>query len=199
MDLNTVIRKIDFCFLDIETTGLDPTKDRICEIALLWEWRGEPREVYAVLINPECDIPREASKIHGITTGRVKEVGTFADIAKEVRSWLKNEVVVAHNARFDLRFITKEFKNAHKRLPKIKVAICTQELARRHYRLRKNELGYVARSLGITVAQEHRALFDVLLLQRVFRRFLRELRVNTLGELIELQGGIIPFPPRGDP
>ncbi|GAH71670.1 unnamed protein product, partial [marine sediment metagenome] len=76
-DISTPIEELHFCFLDLETTGLDPTRDRICEIALVKmkvQVKGEEsREIFSTLVNPGCHIPQDASNIHGITDNDIKD------------------------------------------------------------------------------------------------------------------------------
>ena len=68
-------------FFDLETTGLDLSKDRAVSIATLKIDMDGQKEEKKILINPEMLIPKEASDIHGITDGMVEDAPTFKQIS----------------------------------------------------------------------------------------------------------------------
>lgn len=96
--------------VDVETTGLDPDRDEVLELAItLFRYdrvNGQVVEIvseYSGLREPSCRIPREASKMHGITRRMVR--GLALDYHK-IRAMLRQaEFVVAHNADFDRSFV----------------------------------------------------------------------------------------------
>jgi DNA polymerase-3 subunit epsilon len=99
-------------FLDTETTGLTPKfGDRIVEIACVEMINGllTGRELH-YLLNPERPIPAFASEIHGITDEAVQGRPRFSDIANELVEFIAGDVVVAHNAPFDMEFLRAEFE-----------------------------------------------------------------------------------------
>ena len=186
-----------FCFLDVETTGLKPQfGDRICEIALL-RWRnGQTLETFHSLVNPERPISPGAFAVNGITEAMVRDAPKFKELALQVLTFLKDTVIVAHNAPFDMSFLNFQLANLGLPLPRNPV-LCTLSLARRCFCFPSNGLGAIARYLGVKVEQEHRAMSDVKTTREIFRLFLQDFRrkgLEYLGELIELQGGTIPIP-----
>ena len=69
-------------FIDLETTGVSLSTDRIVEIAIIKILPDGSRQVKRKLINPEMPIPKETSDIHGITDDMVKDAPTFKQIGR---------------------------------------------------------------------------------------------------------------------
>jgi len=95
----------DFCVLDVETTGLVPSSDRIVQIGIIKVKDLVPVARLNTLVNPEIHIPSKATEIHGITDEMVMSSPKYHDIADHVYSLLNNTTVVGHNVTFDLNFI----------------------------------------------------------------------------------------------
>lgn len=104
------------CYLDTETTGVDPYSDRIVEIALARGELGDPRdrlESFTSLVDPGIAIPAEATEIHGISTEDVAEAPHFGIIAPRVEELLDGAVLVGYNSRsFDVPLIDAELRRA---------------------------------------------------------------------------------------
>jgi DNA polymerase-3 subunit epsilon len=185
--LDLPLSEIPFVFLDTETTGLSPRYgDRMVEIALA-RFRGDAMEnFYTTLLNPERTISPGASRIHGITNRDVQNAPRFGEVAKQVRAEMEGAVLVAHNAPFDLGFVSNEFRIARLNAP-ANLALDTVLLLRRYFSFRSNALQKVADALGIERASAHRALADVLTTRAVFEYIVQELRPQTLGELLEMR------------
>ena len=100
-------------FFDLETTGLDITKDRIVELCYI---RVEPNgneEAKSMRINPEIHIPEEASKVHGIYDEDVKECPTFKQIAKTLWHTFEGCDLAGYNSnKFDVPLLVEEFMRA---------------------------------------------------------------------------------------
>jgi ATP-dependent Lhr-like helicase len=101
-----------FCVVDVETTGFSPRLgDRVVEIAAVRVTAdGVALDRWATLVDPARDIG--ATHIHGITAGDVLGAPTFAQIVGDLFERMAGAVVVAHNKRFDLEFLTAEFERA---------------------------------------------------------------------------------------
>jgi len=188
--------EVRFSFLDVETTGLDPVGgDRVCEIAIIKTLSGDIVDRFVTLVNPGITIPPRAVSIHGITDSMVRKAPFFRQIAAEVLDFLKDSVIVAHNAAFDLGFLEAELKNLMLTLPEYKV-IDTLGIARRYYNFPSNSLGKIAKNVGILTECEHRALADVMTTKGILEYFLadlgrRGLRLKRLKDLLKLQGKAI--------
>ena len=112
MSEKTVNREI---ILDTETTGFSPSKgDRIVEIGAVELVNGEPTgRVFHQHINPECHIPDAVVAIHGIDNTMVADKPTFAEIANDLCEFIGDDSqLVAHNAKFDMKFINAELASA---------------------------------------------------------------------------------------
>ncbi|MCX7905769.1 MAG: 3'-5' exonuclease, partial [Elusimicrobiales bacterium] len=101
IDENTLIDNVRFVVVDVETTGLDPLKDRICEIAFI-EIKGLKETFrFSSLINPSIPIPPNVTSIHGISDDDVKKAPYFSDISNRIIEVFYNSVIVGHNIMFD--------------------------------------------------------------------------------------------------
>src|SRR5262249_5526380 len=114
-----------FAVIDVETTGLSPGRDRVVEIAVVRTDRhGRVVDEWATLINPSGRVG--AAHIHGITVADVRAAPRFADVAGELVARMAGNVVVAHNAAFDVAFLRAEFERAGWPMPAVPV-LCTLE------------------------------------------------------------------------
>lgn len=95
----------EYVVFDVETTGLAPSKDRIIELAAIRFVNGEPTELFETLVNPEREIPQEASAINGITDDMVANAPTIAQILPSFEEFVGKSNLVAHNMEFDLKFM----------------------------------------------------------------------------------------------
>ncbi|MCB1720196.1 MAG: DNA polymerase III subunit epsilon, partial [Alphaproteobacteria bacterium] len=96
--------------LDTETTGMDPQNgDRIIEIGCVELMNHIPTgNTLQLYINPERDIPAEATAVHGITNEFVADKPVFSQVYSEFMSFIDGGKLVIHNAEFDMKFINWE-------------------------------------------------------------------------------------------
>ncbi len=98
------------CFFDLETTGTNPGKDRIVEIAILKLDTTNQKKEMVWRVNPECHIPDEASSVHGITDEMVKDQPTFKNYSKEIHNFIEGCDLGGYNIdKFDLPLLVEEF------------------------------------------------------------------------------------------
>ena len=108
-----IILQKPLVFLDLETTGLSFTQDRIVEIAMLKISVDGSRLMKRKLINPEMPIPKEVSEIHGITDEMVKDAPTFKQAANEIRQFMEGADLGGYNSnKFDWPLLVEEFLRA---------------------------------------------------------------------------------------
>ncbi len=145
--------------IDLETTGMTATADRITEIGIIRVVDNKVVEEWSTLVNPECSIPPDIQSLTGITNQMVKNAPTFRQIAEEVQARLYDHVFVAHNARFDYGFIKNEFRRLD--ITFTEEVLCTVRLARKLYP------GYPSYSLDalrarhrLSMEGRHRAMGD---------------------------------------
>lgn len=100
-------------FIDLETTGVNLSSDRIVEIAIVKIMPDQSRLVKRKLINPEMSIPKESSDVHGITDEMVKDAPTFKQAGNEIKQFLDNCDMGGYNSnRFDIPLLMEEFLRA---------------------------------------------------------------------------------------
>ena len=96
-------------FFDLETTGINPAKDRVVQISLLKIFPDGREELKTFLVNPQMPIPPQATAVHGISDDDVKEAPVFAEIAKEIIEIIKNTDIAGFNSnRFDVPMLAEE-------------------------------------------------------------------------------------------
>lgn len=102
--------KRPIAFIDLETTGVSLSTDRIVEIAIIKLLPDDTRQVKRKLINPQMPIPKSSSDIHGITDEMVKDAPTFKQVANEVKVFIENCDLGGYNSnRFDIPILMEEF------------------------------------------------------------------------------------------
>lgn len=174
-----------FAVVDFETTGLFPySGDKICEVGVL---RIEPdgsTSRFETLIDPERPISPDAFAVNGITAEMLVDQPTIDEILPELMDFLKDSVLVAYNAGFDLGFLECALGAQRHQLSKFR-AVDALRLARQLFpSLPRYNLLNVARFLHIYPDVEHRAMADVTTTWQVFELELEALRQQGI-ETIE--------------
>ncbi len=158
--------------LDTETTGLDPFQGhRLIEIGCVELLNRIPSgQSFHCYVNPERDVPTEASAIHGITTEQLKDKPLFVEVADELLAFIGDAPLVAHNAMFDLGFLNAELERAGRALVGRERLIDTLLLARRRHPGAANRLDDLCQRYGIDNSHrtKHGALLDAELLAEVY-------------------------------
>ena len=170
--------------LDTETTGLDPTKgDRLIEIGCIEMFNRIPtgREFHQFL-NPDRDVPAEAQAVHGISTEFLRDKPRFPEVVEEFLEFIGSDILVIHNAAFDVGFLSAELVRAGKTAIAMSRVVDTLALARRKHPAGPNSLDALCKRYGVDNSKrtKHGALMDSLLLADVYVELLGE-RQATLG------------------
>jgi DNA polymerase-3 subunit epsilon len=158
--------------LDTETTGLEPGKgDRVIEIAALELVRDLPTgRIFHHLLDPDRDVPEEATRVHGLTRGDLIGKPRFADIAEEMLAFFGDGKLIAHNAPFDFAFLDSELGRLG--APPLDPArmVDTLALARQRFPGMPNGLDALCRRFDIDLSERttHNALLDCRLLAAVY-------------------------------
>ena len=101
-------------FFDLETTGLNVSKDRIIEMSYIKVMPNGVEESKTILINPEMHIPEESTAIHGIKDEDVKDAPRFKEVAKELARVFQGCDIAGFNSnRFDIPMLMEEFLRAN--------------------------------------------------------------------------------------
>ncbi len=157
---------------DTETTGLDPLRgDRVIEVAALELINDLPTgKHFHALIDPERDIPEEASRIHGFTAADLVGKPRFAEIAADMLEFFGDARLIAHNAPFDFGFLDAEL--ARLGLPRLGAErmIDTLIMAKTRFPGMPNSLDALCRrfSIDLSARGTHNALLDCRLLAEVY-------------------------------
>jgi DNA polymerase III subunit epsilon len=100
-------------FIDLETTGMNLSTDRIVEIAIIKVFPDGTKTIKQKLLNPQMPIPKSSSDIHGITDDKVKEAPTFKQVANELKQFIDDSDFSGYNSnRFDIPLLMEEFLRA---------------------------------------------------------------------------------------
>jgi DNA polymerase III subunit epsilon len=162
-----------YAIIDIETTGGSAAQDRIIEIAIVLHDGTKILDTFESLMDPECLISAQITKITTITNEMVKNAPKFHEVAQKIVEMTENTIFVAHNAAFDYRFIVEEFKRFGYTYEK--EVLCTVKLSRRAFpHLSSHSLGNLIEHFNIIVKDRHRAMADVMATIDVFERILKQ-------------------------
>ena len=159
-------------FLDTETTGLSfRDGHKIVEIACI-ETRDliATGKVFHKFINPKRDMPEEAYKVHGFSEEFLSDKETFAQVADDFLSFVKDKKIIIHNASFDLSFLNGELGLIQKEGLNKKLVIDSLEVARNKFPGTSNSLDALCKRFNIDLSRrtKHNALLDCELLREVY-------------------------------
>lgn len=167
--------------IDLETTGLSPLVDRIIEIAA-FKVTKDGDSIYSTLIDPEIPIPPHTTDIHNITNEMVIGAPKLIDVLSELKEFLGEQPIVAHNAKFDLGFIVMGLQREKMKLSSALI-YCSCKMARvTHKEVQNHKLGTLVQELNIPLVNHHRALDDAYASLKIFIHGLERLRPNKTPE-----------------
>lgn len=153
--------ELTFAVVDVETSGLDPKRHRIIQVAVVvTDAHGEIVDEWSTLVRPRFGRPGP-THIHGLRRADLRHAPRFAAIAPTLVHHLHGTVVVAHNADFDWGFLSRELQRAKVPVPGVG-RLCTLRLSRSldPDRQQRHRLADVCDRLGIVVTQPHDAAAD---------------------------------------
>ena len=144
---------------DIETTGFSSKNDKIIEIGAVKLKDGEIVDSFSTFVDPKVNIPYKITELTSITQNMVNGQPTIDEVLPKFMEFVGDSVLVAHNAAFDVGFIKKNLMDMGKTLKN--PVMDTVPLARYLYPdLKKVKLNLVAKHLGISLENHHRAVDD---------------------------------------
>jgi len=162
--------------LDTETTGMDPAKgDRIVEIGCVeLESHVPTGRTLHMYLNPERDVPAEVVAVHGLTAEFLSNHPTFAEVVDKFVDFIGEDVLVIHNAEFDVKFLNAELRTLGFPAIQMRRVIDTVMLARRKFPGSPANLDALCRRFNIDLSSRtlHGALLDSQLLAEVYLELL---------------------------
>lgn len=178
-----------FVVVDLETTGLIPSLDRIIEFGAVKVVGGKIVEEWHSLVNPGIFVPAEVTHFTGITTEMLEDSPSFEDLIDPFLNFMGTEAIfVAHNVDFDRDFINSHLKKWEK-APMSHPYLCTVDLAKKvHPNLSKYNLGFLAETFGVELPQAHRALHDAKATAELLLKFLKVLENGGLRDMKDIPG-----------
>jgi DNA polymerase-3 subunit epsilon len=191
-----------YAVIDLETTGLDPFKDKVVSMGGFKVVDGAVKmgDVFNQLVNPGRDIPVESIKVHAVTPSMIEAAKPLGEVLYDFLDWMGNDIMVAHYAVFDLTFINREMKSQfgfRLQNPVLDtVLMCRTALidpdpygGRRG--AKRCSLDALSERFNINVPERHTALGDALTTALILLCLLRELNKggwSTLEDLIRVAG-----------
>lgn len=177
-----------FVVFDIETTGFSPRKNRIIEIGAVKVENGKVVDRFSQFVNPELPIPYRIEQLTGINDAMVRNAPPIERVLPGFLAFCGDSAVVAHNAAFDTSFIRE---NAHAQgMEYAPTILDTVSLA--HVllpKLNRYKLDTVAKALGVSLQNHHRAVDDAECTAGIFLKFIEMLKArgaHTLSEVAAL-------------
>ncbi len=158
--------------IDLETTGLDPKRDKIIEIGAVKIERGEIVGEWETFVNPERKLEERIVELTGIRDEQLAGAKKMAEIFPELLSFLGDHAILGHSVLFDFSFLKKAAVN--ERLTFEKKGIDTLKIARKYLKdLESRSLESLCRHYGIP-HNAHRALEDARATVALYRKLLDE-------------------------
>ena len=149
----------DFVVFDLETTGVNYNTDKIIEIGAVKIVQGRMVETFGTLVNPERKIPADATKVNNITDEDVKDAPTLKEVMPDFFKFCDGCILVSYVIGFDFNFIEfhgKALGYAFTNKTDDAFVLAKQKLKG----LKNYKLTTVAKHLGVSLENAHRAVFD---------------------------------------
>lgn len=149
-----------YIVFDVETTGLSAVYDTVIELAAVKMKEGEIIDKFESFANPHHPLSATTIELTGITDDMVQDAPDASEVLKKFSDWIGNDILVAHNASFDMGFLNAGLQRAG--FEKVQNGVIdTLELARFLYPHMKNHrLNTLAKKFDIELVQHHRAIYD---------------------------------------
>jgi DNA polymerase III epsilon subunit family exonuclease len=182
-----LLEEAEFVVFDLETTGLAAARDRICEVGAVRVRALEVADSFESLVNPGVALPEQIARLTGLREQELRSAPPVSGVIRRFLAFAGDELLVAHNARFDQRFLERQLLLQHgRRLSE--PPLCTAALARRllEGRVRRVGLASLAHFFGVPTRPCHRALPDAEATAQVLVHLIglaQELGARRLSEL----------------
>ena len=174
-----------YVVFDIETTGFSPVTNRIIEIGAVKVENGEITERFSTFVNPQVPIPFHIEKLTSINDSMVMDADPIEVVLPRFLEFVGDAILVAHNANFDVSFIKENAKRQG--IPVNFTYVDTVGIARALLTGQsKYTLDAVAKTLGISLENHHRAVDDAECTAEIFVKFIEMLKKDNILDLASL-------------
>lgn len=174
-----------YVVFDIETTGFSPVTNRIIEIGAVKVENGEITERFSTFVNPQVPIPFHIEKLTSINDSMVMDADPIEVVLPRFLEFVGDAILVAHNANFDVSFIKENAKRQG--IPVDFTYVDTVGIARALLTGQsKYTLDAVAKTLGISLENHHRAVDDAECTAEIFVKFIEMLKKDNILDLASL-------------
>jgi DNA polymerase-3 subunit alpha (Gram-positive type) len=182
----------EYVAFDLETTGLYPRFDKIIEIGAVIMKKGVEIRRYQTFVDPECRLTREISELTGITDDMLRGAPKIEAVLPELLEFIGDRPIVAHNARFDLCFVTRECDRLgyNRRFTAIDTLILSQNLLPH---LNKYKLDIVAKEFQLGDFNHHRAADDAVICGQIMAKLFEMLQELGVSSLQQINEAMIPY------
>ena len=175
----------EFVVFDIETTGFSPVNNRIIEIGAVKVSGGEISDRFSSFVNHDVPLPFEIEKLTGINDSMVMGAPFIEEVLPEFLAFCKDAVLVAHNANFDMSFIKENAlrQNIRRQFTYVDTVGIARILLPHQA---KHTLDAVAKTMGVSLENHHRAVDDAEATAEIFVKFislLKEAGADTLAKV----------------
>ena len=173
----------EYVIFDLETTGFSSKNDKIIEIGAVKIKNRKIIDRFSEFVYPKCKIPYKITELTGITDEMVSDAECIETVLPRFMDFIKDTVLVAHNATFDTAFIKKNCDDLN--LEFDNTIMDTVPLARFLYpELKRVKLNLVAKHLGVSLDNHHRAVDDAKATAEIFiisvNKIIEEMQINSL-------------------
>ena len=191
--LDTPLSELEYVVFDLETTGINFLMGhKIIEIgAIKIKRQFKIAEKFLSFVNPNRDIPKEATEINGITHKDIKNAPEFNYIIYDFLDFSKNCILVAHNASHDISFLKHEMGEYLLKFPEFMI-IDTKRLFNKIYpQYTNSSLDLIIKTFNLKSNgngfKRHRAMYDATITAKAFIKMLNILQESQYTTLVELQ------------
>jgi DNA polymerase III subunit epsilon len=182
-----LLEEAELVVFDLETTGLSAQTSRICEVGAVRVRALEIVDSFQSLVDPGVPVPEPVARLTGLNARQLRGAARIATVVGRFLAFAGDAPLVAHNARFDQRFLERQLGRLESRRL-AEPPLCTAALARRLLarRLRRVSLASLAEFFGVPTAPCHRALPDAEATAQILIRLIelaQELGARRVSEL----------------
>lgn len=183
---NSLLEDLHFCIIDLETTGGNLKTDRIIEIGLVYVHQFKIKASKSFYVNPQKKIPDFIQKLTNITEDDVKDAPTIDQIIDEIRDFIGDKIVVAHNISFDIPFFNSVLKKL-KIKPLKNNILCTNVMTKHLIPgITNSNLPYLCEIFNIKHGRAHHAHDDAIATSELLVTYLKVFQERGIRKINQL-------------